>query len=298
MSSARKSRSRPIMHQPAAQLYDRLVTGIKERIRTAQVRAALAANAELVLHYWEVGRDILVAQEREGWGAKVVARLAADLQREFPKLAGYSARNLKYMRAFAAAWPDRAFNTGGSRRALTKGHIESFEVPLPPLPVQRRIAGILSAYDELIENSQRRIRILEAMARVLYREWFVHFRFPGHEKRPSPAGRGGGEGRAKLVTSPLGDIPKGSRSRLCLWRLQLRARRSSKSGVASCSSGWLATTVSLSRTSSWAIIPPEPDFNSTRSVAGRTMPAARTVTSTLVSGRAPNAAATSTSTIQ
>jgi len=62
--------------------------------------------------------------------------------------------------------------------------------------VQRRIAGILSAYDELIENSQRRIRILEAMARALYREWFVHFRFAGHEKLPR-------------VSSPLGDIPQG-----------------------------------------------------------------------------------------
>ena len=87
-------------------------------------------------------------------------------------------------------------NTGGSRRAITKGHIQSFEVPLPPLPVQRRIAGILSAYDELMENSQRRIRLLEAMARALYREWFVHFRFPGHEKHPR-------------VASPLGDIPQG-----------------------------------------------------------------------------------------
>ena len=66
-----------------------------------------------------------------------------------------------------------SFNSGGSRRAITKGHIESFEVPLPPLPVQRRIAGILSAYDELTENNRRRIRILEAMARALYREWFV-----------------------------------------------------------------------------------------------------------------------------
>ena len=62
--------------------------------------------------------------------------------------------------------------------------------------MQRRIAGILSAYDELMENSQRRIRILEAMARALYREWFVHFRFPGHEKLPR-------------VASPLGDIPQG-----------------------------------------------------------------------------------------
>ena len=62
--------------------------------------------------------------------------------------------------------------------------------------MQRRIAGILSAYDELIENSQRRIQILEAMARALYREWFVHFRFPGHEKLPR-------------VASPLGEIPQG-----------------------------------------------------------------------------------------
>jgi len=64
------------------------------------------------------------------------------------------------------------------------------------LPTQRRIAGILSAYDDLIENSQRRIRILEAMARAFYREWFVHFRFPGHEKLPR-------------VASPLADIPQG-----------------------------------------------------------------------------------------
>jgi len=89
-----------------------------------------------------------------------------------------------------------SFNTGGSRRALTKAHIESFEIPLPPLPVQRRISDILSAYDELIENSQRRIRLLEDMARALYREWFVHFRFPGHESVPR-------------LPSALGDIPQG-----------------------------------------------------------------------------------------
>ena len=67
---------------------------------------------------------------------------------------------------------------------------------LPPLPIQRRIAGILSAYDELIENSQRRIKILEAMVLGIYREWFVHFRFPGHESYPR-------------VASPLGEIPQG-----------------------------------------------------------------------------------------
>ena len=73
-----------------------------------------------------------------------------------------------------------------------------YEIPvaLPPLPIQRRIAGILSAYDELIENSQRRIKILESMACALYREWFVHFRFPGHESVPR-------------VPSAIGEIPKG-----------------------------------------------------------------------------------------
>ncbi len=103
----------------------------------------------------------------------------------------------------------RSFSTGAATKFLTLTILNETEIQVPPLPVQQRIAGILSAYDELMENSQRRIRVLEAMARALYREWFVHFRFPGHEKRSSPAGRGGGEGRAKLVTSPLGNIPQG-----------------------------------------------------------------------------------------
>ncbi len=86
--------------------------------------------------------------------------------------------------------------SGGAQRNLSGKLIKEFILPIPALPVQRRIAGILSAYDELMENSQRRVRILEAMARTIYREWFAHFRFPGHEKLPR-------------VASPLGDIPKG-----------------------------------------------------------------------------------------
>jgi type I restriction enzyme S subunit len=85
---------------------------------------------------------------------------------------------------------------GSSQQAYTIAALKKAEIPLPPLPIQRRIAGILSAYDELIESSQRRIKILEAMARCLYHEWFVHFRFPGHESVPR-------------VPSPLGEIPKG-----------------------------------------------------------------------------------------
>ncbi len=90
-----------------------------------------------------------------------------------------------------------AKTNGATVAHLNMKDVRTMTLPeLPPLPVQRRIAGILSAYDELMENSQRRIRLLEAMARALYREWFVHFRFPGHEKHPR-------------VAPPLGDIPKG-----------------------------------------------------------------------------------------
>jgi predicted nuclease of restriction endonuclease-like (RecB) superfamily len=108
MSTPHKSKAPAIVQQPGAPLYDRFVANIKLRIRTAQIKAVLAANAELVLHYWEIGRDILASQKQEGWGTKVIDRLAGDLQREFPTLSGYTVPNLKYMRTFAEAWPDRA----------------------------------------------------------------------------------------------------------------------------------------------------------------------------------------------
>lgn len=73
-------------------------------------------------------------------------------------------------------------STGASRNAITKAMIEKLIIPIPTLPIQRRIASILSAYDNLIENNNRRIRLLEQMAENLYKEWFVRFRFPGHEK--------------------------------------------------------------------------------------------------------------------
>jgi type I restriction enzyme S subunit len=90
----------------------------------------------------------------------------------------------------------QSVSRGTTQDNLSLDKLLTFDFLVPPLPVQRRIAGILSAYDELMENSQRRIRLLEAMARALYREWFVHFRFPGHEK-------------IKPVDSPLGKIPYG-----------------------------------------------------------------------------------------
>ena len=85
---------------------------------------------------------------------------------------------------------------GAAQQNLNQDLVRKFKVLLPPLQMQRRIAGILTSYDELIDNNQQRIRILAQMAGSIYREWFVKFKFPGHDK-------------TKLVDSPLGQIPQG-----------------------------------------------------------------------------------------
>ena len=89
--------------------YADLLTDLKMRIHSARQRAALAVNRELVGLYWQIGRDILIRQSEQGWGAKVIERLAHDLRTAFPEMKGFSPRNLKYMRAFAEAWPDAEF---------------------------------------------------------------------------------------------------------------------------------------------------------------------------------------------
>jgi len=86
--------------------YTDWLSDLKTRIHTAQQRAALAVNRELVLLYWQIGRDILERQAKQGWGAKVIERLAHDLRTAFPDMKGFSRANLMYMRAFAEAWPD------------------------------------------------------------------------------------------------------------------------------------------------------------------------------------------------
>lgn len=89
--------------------YGPLLEELKERIRTAQVRAALSVNRDLVLLYWQIGQRILELQQAQGWGTKVIERLSRDLRREFPQMKGFSRSNLLYMRAFAEAWPDEEF---------------------------------------------------------------------------------------------------------------------------------------------------------------------------------------------
>ena len=93
-----------LLPEPAG--YAELLEQLKARVRTSQVRAARAANSELLQLYWSVGRDILDRQEQAGWGSRVIDRLAQDLRAEFPDQRGWSRSNLHYMRSLAAAWPD------------------------------------------------------------------------------------------------------------------------------------------------------------------------------------------------
>lgn len=90
----------------------------------------------------------------------------------------------------------QSISRGTTQDNLSLEKLLSIGIPVPPLPTQRKIAAILSAYDDLIENNTRRIALLEQMAQLLYREWFVRFRFPGHES-------------ARMVESALGEIPEG-----------------------------------------------------------------------------------------
>ncbi len=106
MSAPSKSKTLAIVQQPAAQLYDRLVADIKQRIRTAQVRTAMAGNASMLMLYWEIGGVLVERQKSEGWGAAILPRLATDLHNDLPGVKGFSVRNLKLMTQFFREYPD------------------------------------------------------------------------------------------------------------------------------------------------------------------------------------------------
>jgi len=137
-----------------------------------------------------IGRSLFIEQPpEEVTHSAFTIRLRFISRNVHPKFYAYCFRTPLIRKGLTAS------GGGTNISNLNQDILNALEVPFPPLPVQRRIAGILSTYDELIENSQRRIQILETMARALYREWFVHFRFPGHEKLPR-------------VASSLGSIPQ------------------------------------------------------------------------------------------
>ena len=89
--------------------YGSWLADLKQRIQSAQQRANLAVNSELILLYWQIGCDILARQDAQGWGAKVIDRLSHDLSAAFPEMKGFSRRNLLYMRSFAEQWPEIEF---------------------------------------------------------------------------------------------------------------------------------------------------------------------------------------------
>ena len=122
---------------------------------------------------------------------QAICALVADPELADPRWVFYAIKSTRQQLVALAA--------GAAQQNLNQGHVRGFEIPVPPLQVQAEIGVTLRAFDELIENNRRRIEILEEMARLLYREWFVNFRFPGHEN-------------VEMVDSELGLIPDG-------WRL-------------------------------------------------------------------------------
>ncbi|MFA6061899.1 MAG: restriction endonuclease subunit S [Gallionella sp.] len=139
-----------------------------------------------------VERHVFIRQEQHGWfqGSDCL-RLRLSSPKVEPLFASYFFQTTEHQ-----SWMMNQCSHGATMSSLNQEILERIEIPNPPIEVQRRIAGILAAYDELIENNQRRIRILEDMARSLYREWFVHYRYPGHESVP-------------LVDSAFEQIPQG-----------------------------------------------------------------------------------------
>ena len=105
----KKLGSAPVALTPLPAGYQDWLLSLKTRIHTAQQQATLAVNRELVLLYWQIGREILTRQATQGWGAKVIDRLAHDLRVAFPDMKGFSPRNLKYMRSFAQSWGNSEF---------------------------------------------------------------------------------------------------------------------------------------------------------------------------------------------
>jgi predicted nuclease of restriction endonuclease-like (RecB) superfamily len=106
-----KQKANVILPMPDALLnlpqgYDVFVKSIKEQIASNRLKNILSANSAMVLLYWQIGNTILTRQKNEGWGAKIIDRLAYDLKQAFPDMSGFSPRNLKYMRTFAEAYPN------------------------------------------------------------------------------------------------------------------------------------------------------------------------------------------------
>ena len=138
-----------------------------------------------------VDRHLLIGQGQAGWiqGSDCL-RLRIKPSAVLPRFLSYALRTRDHVR-----WMENQCSHGATMASLNQAIVSRIGFRLPDIGIQGRIAGILSAYDDLIENNLRRVKILEEMAQSLYKEWFVDFRFPGHES-------------VKMVDSPLGMIPE------------------------------------------------------------------------------------------
>jgi predicted nuclease of restriction endonuclease-like (RecB) superfamily len=151
---------------------------LKGRIHSAQQRATLAVNRELVLLYWKIGQDILTRQVQQGWGAKVIERLARDLRSAFPDMKGFSPRNLKYMRAFAEAWPDAVF-VQGMLAQLPWYHQLALLDKLPGPETRRWYAA-----QAIEHNWSRNILVMQIESRLLERSGNAVSNFEGLLPKP------------------------------------------------------------------------------------------------------------------
>ncbi|HEK1008806.1 TPA: DUF1016 family protein [Pseudomonas putida] len=151
---------------------------LKGRTHNAQQRATLAVNRELVQLYWQIGLDILTRQARQGWGAKAIERLAQDLRATFPDMNGFSPRNLKYMRAFAEAWPEAAFVQQAAAQ-LPWGHNLVLLDKLPGPETRRWYAA-----KAIEHNWSRNILVMQIEARLLERSGKAVSNFESHLPKP------------------------------------------------------------------------------------------------------------------
>lgn len=110
--------------------YYHILEGLKEKIRITRQKAALAVNRELLQVYWEIGNAILQQQKEEGWGKKIISRLAKDLKSEFADMKGLSERNLVYMQTFAGTWPHYPFPQPSVALIKSEGIQEETELQL------------------------------------------------------------------------------------------------------------------------------------------------------------------------
>lgn len=132
--------------------YQALLNALKSEISNARLKAALSVNEQLLNLYWRIGNNILKQQDVEGWGAKIIERLAADLKRDFPDMTGISTRNLKYMRSFADAYPEfvqASLAQVGPSNAIV-------QAPLAQLPWYHHITLL-----DKVKNQEQRLFYIE-----------------------------------------------------------------------------------------------------------------------------------------